>query len=612
MKLFGKKENNNARPVIKPDKGGSGLLNILAPMALDFRQKHITFGDQYGRILVVANYPQRVGPAWLSRFTSMPGVFLSVHFRPMETDKLLKDINQSVGEFTERLSKGGNHLLTRRTERSLRDADKLMKMIDEEEQNVFLMVTTLLILGSDMEILESRSRKVESALAAAGMKGRAVILRQEDGLRAVGPWGILPEEIIKAGNRPVPAETVAACFPFANSGIKDGSGIVLGRDSNGGIIMIDVWKRGGDRTNSNFTILGKPGTGKSFAVKLKHLREYEQGAKIIQIDPEREYREMCIKLDGSWINCAGGSGRINPLQVRSLPLIDKEDKEEDEIEEASLGPLAIHLQILRTFFTLYLTDLTDIEKAFLEKALVELYNNKGIFWDTDPSKIPNETWPTIKDLYNLILDKSKLDPDTWNRLEVLLERPAVGADAPLWAGPTSVKINSDFIVFDINNLLDAEDCVLSAQYFNVLTYAWHLVVNDRSEKIILGVDEAYLLADKRAPKALQFLRNASKRIRKYKGELDTASQNVIDFFDDSVAMYGKALLNNPSYKLLLGQGEDDLAELTKLLKLSEAEQELLANAKRGEGLLIAGTQRVKVKIEAAPYELEIIGTGGGD
>jgi hypothetical protein len=46
------------------------------------------------------------------------------------------------------------------------------------------------------------------------------------------------------------------------------------------------------------------------------------------------------------------------------------------------------------------------------------------------------------------------------------------------------------------------------------------------------------------------------------------------------------------------------------MNLSEAEHDLLANAKRGEGLFVAGTQRIHIKIEAAPYEMQYL-TGGG-
>ncbi|MGB9841018.1 MAG: conjugal transfer protein TraC, partial [Thermovenabulum sp.] len=104
--------------------------------------------------------------------------------------------------------------------------------------------------------------------------------------------------------------------------------------------------------------------------------------------------------------------------------------------------------------------------------------------------------------------------------------------------------------------------------------------------------------------------DTSKRIRKYMGSLVVISQNVIDFLAPEVQRYGQALLDNPTYKLLLAQGEKDLEAISTLMNLSEAEHDLLAAAKRGEGLLVAGSQRIHIKIEAAPYEMQYL-TGGG-
>jgi hypothetical protein len=89
-----------------------------------------------------------------------------------------------------------------------------------------------------------------------------------------------------------------------------------------------------------------------------------------------------------------------------------------------------------------------------------------------------------------------------------------------------------------------------------------------------------------------------------------ASQNVIDFLDPAIARHGQAVLDNPSYKLLLAQGDKDLEALTKMMNLTEAEAELLQSAKRGEGLLVAGNQRIHIKIESAPYESSYL-VGGG-
>jgi hypothetical protein len=594
----------------------SGLVDSLTPQALDFTAKQITFGDQLARVLVITDYPPRVGPAWLSRVVSLPGVVCSVHVTPTDPAQLVQSINRSIGELTARLTQGGNALIMQRAEQGLKDAQELLRKIDQEQQQVFYLTAVLLVLAHDQETLDRRTRQVEAALAAAGMRGRTVTFRQEEGLKAVGPWAVLPPGIKDVGARNMPAETVAASFPFTASGINDGSGVVLGRDRDGGLVLVDIWRRGGDRTNSNWTVLAKPGAGKSFTVKMMLLRELAQGARVIIIDPEREYREMCRLLGGSWINCAGGKGRINPLQVRPLALgeDDEQDEEDEDLRELSQarsqGALALHLHVLKTFFRLYLRDLSDIERVVLQKALREVYKQAGITWDTDPATIPPEDWPTFETLYKYVVGQAQKDPETWKRLALFLGETVEGADAVLWDGPTTVSPDADLVVFDVHDLQNADDAVRRAQYFNVLSFAWHLIERDRQERTLLVVDEAWLLVDPQTPQTLAFLRDTSKRIRKRQGSLVVISQNVVDFIAPEVARHGQALLDNPTYKLLLAQGEKDLEAITSLMKLSEAEQELLATAKRGEGLLVAGSQRIHLKIEAAAYELEYL-TGGG-
>lgn len=591
-----KKENNRMNE----------LIDSFAPVSLDFKANSLTFGDQEAQVLVILNYPPKVKAGWLSRVAAIPGVICSIHITPTETDRLIHSINRSIGELGGKIQQGGSALAIARAEQALKDAQELLRKLDMEQQQVFDVVVVLMVLAPDKESLARRVRQVQASLAAAGMRARPAMFLQEQGLLAVGPWAICPKEIFEMAKRNMPSETVAASFPFTAAGINDGTGVLLGKDAEGGIVLVNLWARGGDRTNSNLVILAKSGAGKSFTVKLLTKREWALGTKFIIIDPEREYKDLCQKLNGAWINCGGGEGKINPLQVRDAGLMhDDEDKGDDV---SGQGPLAFHLQTLRTFFSLYMRDLTDIEKTLLEETLVEVYADFGVTWDTDPKTV--EDWPTTKNLYEKIAEKAKVDPENYSRLAALLKRTAEGADAGLWAGQTTVSADNDLVVLDVYNLQQASDEVRRAQYFNILTWAWSKIAEDRETRIVLVVDEAWLLIDPQTPQALQFLREAAKRIRKYEGALWVISQNVVDFLDPAVVRFGQAILDNPTYKLLLAQGEKDLEALSKLMNLSEAEIELLATAKRGEGLFIAGNQRIKAKVEAAPYELEYL-TGGG-
>lgn len=572
------------------------LIDLIAPPALGFNRSDIVFGDRIGQVKVILNFPPRVGKAWLSRLANMSGVVLSTHMLPTDALDLLKALNNAVQEYTSRLAGGGDALSKIRWEQSLNDSKELISKVDQEQQKVYKTVIIIFITAKDQDELARRSREVEAACAAAGMRARTAVFRQEDGLVSAGPFSMLPKDITDFAAREMPAETIAAAYPWVSTGINHGRGTVIGRDEASGLILIDRWKAPQESgiTNPNMNILGTSGGGKSFAVKTNLLREYALGARILILDPEREYRKMCHKLGGAWINAGGGQGKINPMEVRPVPDIDPDDEEE---VKASRGPLAPHLQRLKTFFQLYLPNLSDIERAELDDAILKSYTDFGVTWNTDTTTI--KKWPTIKDVFNNLKNE---------RVRALLKSAIEGADSSLWNGQTSIPPVGDFTVLDILDLTDASDNVRRAQYFNILSYAWDLVREGRAtgKKTFLVVDEAWLLADPNTPQALGFLRNLSKRIRKYNGALVIVTQNIIDFLAPEISRMGQPVITNAAQKLLMRQEGNDLEALRELLDLSEAEADLLSNAKRGEGLLIAGNQRVHIKIEAAPHELEVI------
>ena len=89
-----------------------------------------------------------------------------------------------------------------------------------------------------------------------------------------------------------------------------------------------------------------------------------------------------------------------------------------------------------------------------------------------------------------------------------------------------------------------------------------------------------------------------------------STQDVVDFLAPELTRLGQPVLSNASTKLLMRQESRDLEALRDLLRLTEAECDLLAGARRGEGLLLAGNQHVRVRIEAAVHEAELIAGAG--
>jgi hypothetical protein len=264
----------------------SGFLDVITPSVINFQPKQLNYGDRCQRVLVITDYPQRVGEAWLSRIANIPGVVTSMHTEPIDPYDLVNEIRVSMGELGAKIENMGNPVSRERAQDQYDDAKAILKKIDREQQKVMLMTVVLLVSAEDLDELNTRCRRVESMLAAAGLRARTPMFLQEEGLRTVGPWGMMENRIKDIGARNMPAESVAAGFPFVYSGLNDGEGILLGTDKGGGIILCDFWTRRESRTNSNLTVIGRPGVGKSKLLKKILRGEYGRGTKIIIIDPE--------------------------------------------------------------------------------------------------------------------------------------------------------------------------------------------------------------------------------------------------------------------------------------------------------------------------------------
>ena len=153
--------------------------------------------------------------------------------------------------------------------------------------------------------------------------------------------------------------------------------------------------------------------------------------------------------------------------------------------------MALHIKNLEIFFSLYLPELTSIQKAILKQSIIELYNKFNIFWETDISKFENTDFPIFTDLFELIQAKAKQNKDNepYKVLELLLSDIAKGADSFLWNGHTTLNPKSKCICLDTNTLQNVSDAVKRTQYFNLLSWCWQQMSANREERVMLFADE---------------------------------------------------------------------------------------------------------------------------
>ncbi len=598
----------------------AALLNVITPVGLEFTKNSLSVGENLGKIYGLIRYPQKVETEWLSKITNIPSTIASIGFKPVDNATLINAISRSVVQ-QRGLAEGAKDPLSRqRAEKAAEDGEKIIMQIDREGETVGLMSVSVMPIAKDERTFKKVCRRAESITSVLKCKMRVIPNLQKECFQHLSPSFPTNGKIESILQKIVPLSTFVGGFPFASSGFNDGEGYYFALDSSGSLVIVDIWRRGSDRTNSNFVIMGNSGVGKSTAIKHIIMSEYMKGTKIIVLDPESEYKDLCYNNlgdGGGWVNAAGGAGgRFNPLQVRPSPRDDEQENEADRLyrdEGYGMNDLALHMKNLEIFFSLYIPSLTDMQKAVLKKSLVELYRNFNITWDTDVAALSPEDFPIFSDLYKLVKEKADMEQDrqAYADLSLLLYDIAEGSDSFIWNGHTTIKSESRFVCLDTNALQGTSDNIKRTQYFNLLTYCWEQMSRNRDERVLLICDEAYLMIDQKVPQSLVYLRNAMKRARKYESALVIISHSVIDFLSESIKQYGQALLDIPCYKLLMGTDGPNLKETAKLYDLTEAEQELLLARKRGHALFMVGAKRLHINFEIPDYKMMYMGKAGG-
>lgn len=122
------------------------------------------------------------------------------------------------------------------------------------------------------------------------------------------------------------------------------TGILYGLNLHtGGLVIFDRYNQ--KLPNMNSVILATSGAGKSFTVKLEALRYLINGIDVIIIDPENEYKALCEKVGGTYVNIATNSQQyLNPFDIP--PKIEDVEYGKGDLLRSQIMSLVGMIQIL--------------------------------------------------------------------------------------------------------------------------------------------------------------------------------------------------------------------------------------------------------------------------
>ena len=587
------------------------FMNWVLPHKIDFNPKSVYYDGREVINFTVRNFPLTVLNAWGYQMFNIEGTRVVMNLEPYDKYKAVKMIDRSIQELASQseTSFKASSLIDKQTH--IETLVKVLRLLQNDNETLFKVTLHFTIFTGEKsaDVKRNLKKTIKRILAEQGFELADNFCKQN---KAVISSNLSRLDLMEEFTRAIHSGSVAAVFPFVLSSVMDKGGIILG--SNEGFpVIADFFKRDKEHVNSNMVIMGKSGSGKSYATKTILTNLSAENCKIFILDPENEYTTLAKKLGGRVIDVGTASqGRINPFHV-----ITTLDADEDE---GAIDNFAVHLQFLEEFFRVVLPGIDFEALEYLNNIIVELYKLKNIDFKTNFAKLKAEDYPIFDDLYVLIREKlynASIDYDVKNLriLHNFISKFANGGrDSTLWNGPSTLSIKENFTVFNFQSLLANKNGVIAnAQMLLVLKWLDNEIIKNRDfnlkynskRKIIVAIDEAHVFIDPKYPIALDFMYQLAKRIRKYNGMQIVITQNIKDFVGtQEIVRKSTAIINACQYSFIFALAPNDMDDLCTLYdkagRINPTEQEQIVNNERGHAFIITGpASRNNIEIVAS-------------
>lgn len=607
-----KKKNKKMNPAQLEAIRTKDFFDCILPGSVRFMSDYYIVGDSYRSVWVVREYPPSTEEqAILSQLADRSGVTLRIYHRlvePMEQRKILQNATRK-----NKLMSGGNDVNeTIEAQGNLQDVVELLANLRKNKEPLLHCSVFIELKARSLDKLKELQSEISMELTRSKISVDRLTLRQKEGFLSVLPVGA--NQFGAQYERVLPASSVANLYPFNFSGKTDPHGLYIGRDKYGSNVLVDFDRRAEDKTTSNILILGNSGQGKSYLLKLILTNLRESGKTCICLDAESEYEELTRALGGCYIDFMSGEYTINPLEPKAWT--DGSGEVDAATPDAfkRVTRLSQHIAFLKDFFRAY-KDFTDAQIDTIEILLMKLYARFGITDSTDYATKKPCDFPILSDFYKLCqeefhtYDRERKYLYTEEMLQEVclgIHSMCVGAESKYFNGHTNI-VDDRFLCFGVKGLMDTNKRLKDAMLFNILSYMSNELLDKGNTAA--SIDELYLFLTNMT--AIEYIRNAMKRVRKKDSSIILASQNIEDFLIPSIREFTKPLFSIPTHQFLFNAGQINPKDFMDALQVEPSEFELIKYPERGTCLYRCGNERYLLQVIAPDYKSALFGKAGG-
>lgn len=273
-----------------------------------------------------------------------------------------------------------------------------------------------------------------------------------------------------------------------------------------------------DNQNGNYNacVVGTSGSGKSVFMQELVCSTAGGGGRCVVIDNGNSFEKLCKLIGGQHMDF----GTDLKICLNPFSLVTEENKENTLVlitrcVSAMASPKG---------------RLTEVEEGLIERAVHTVWQKEGK--DAD-----------IQSLSNYF--ESSEDPAFKNIAVMLTSFGKSGNYGRYFCGKNNISLNRQVVVAELKALEDKPELRNVILMMLLMSVYNDIVMGDRKTPYMIVIDEAWALL---SGEISRFIDKLSRTLRKYKGSLVIAAQNLKDFIDFPAA---KVAYANSDWKCLL-------------------------------------------------------------
>lgn len=544
---------------------GADFRNDLCNGMLKYFPDHIEDEGKYIRAMFIKKYPSSLSDRFLNELTSLPvHSITSIDVVPIPKDMTTKVLQKKYLGIEsdiikqQRVRNKNNDFSTeisyaKRTEK--KEIEEIMDDVRENDQCLFYVAVTLIIVAESMEELESVTETVETIGKRNSVTIDTHYLKQREALNTALPIGVRQVETM----RTMLTQSAAVLLPFNVQELNAAGGNYYGINQISK--NINVGNRKG-LINGNGFIFGVPGSGKSFFAKQEMGNVFlNTQDDVIVIDPMNEYFDIAATFGGAIVNLSAYTKNyVNPLDADLVHMNERGIR--DVIADKSEFMLSLCDQLLGNA-------LNQKHHSIIDRCIRELYMRA---WRT-------KNVPVMTDFYRILKEQKEMEAQ---ELALSLELFVEGS-LNIFNHQTNVDVDNRFTVYGIQDL--GSQLAPVAMLVMMEAIQQRIIDNGRRGRATwLYIDECHVLLN--SDYSAKYLQQLWKKVRKQGGLCTGITQNVVDLLQNYIAM---TLLSNSEFVALLKQANVDSAKLAEVIGVSDAQLQYVHNSPSGTGLLKCGS-----------------------